>query len=750
MFDNWVLKELMTRYGHIDDIEQLKAALTKDGYGDLVNLLTQNSELLDSFVEENREEINKCMKKYKGSGVMPSQKNVQTERLAESDRFQFDPQACMSRCSGACCKGRNYLMIVLFDIIKIVDSPAASYLNIHSTIDLFEHSPPYIELFFNEEYDLYLPFLRFLPIGKNLNTPPEQSKNNICPFLYPIDEVYTFYDLEFSQDISSDAMGCILMDNKPLVCKLSPVSQSRGMKTGHVSYHYVRPAKKCPGCDTPKEIQLSTYLHDINLSSEESSQSLFHSMVMAHHAIQKDDKEKNRFNSILIEFYNIDQLLSSKGQLSEKRPRYRHLMKVLIDAAKGDFSLYNRFIKRISKSKKEKFHSQKKVMANDFFKKISEQMSRFQYSIEPYIDKTTQINVYGQLFEFENFYYTDWEKQDINNAKGLCQHLSIITHQYLSELTIGSMRFTDYFDIYFASGVYESKFFTWPTSYHVCLMIFKKGSKEKCWVIDPSFKVLARCFKEQNINKNLTFSDEIFTTRTAHKYIIPAMIGSSIREDLFINEDNLTCFSASSDSLVPLFIYENKSLILAQIKVQKRKVKIQYYEHKQGQNFSKKTIIPLNSKQFKILYQYNNVFSILGSLRKKVTLVKKSNLNKHQRLVSSELEEDNMPILYNIENIIVQTYRANKFLTDRIVSNVLKALIHDNEKNTDTHHYMNSQLEVLHTEIVDQISDYFQNSKTPKRIQMNALKKILKSVNNFTKKGKSKTAYLDFVIAYFP
>jgi len=747
-FDNWVFRDLMNRYGHIKDIDQLKAALTKDGLGNLINQLEQNSELFDSFVEEHREEIDQSINKYTGSGVMPVQEDVPAQILTASDSFKFDPHACLSRCDGACCKGRNYLMIVYPDILKIVDSPVASYLNIYSTSDLYDHHPPYIELFFNEEYDVYLPYLRYLPIGKDLDIPPEEAENNICPFLYPVDEIYSFYGLNIPQTASKNAMGCILMENKPLICRLSPVGQFRGMETGNVSYRYVQPKQNCPGCNTHKEIRLSNYIRDINLSSEESNRSLFHKVLITHHAWRKTDEDKNRFNSILLEFYNIDRLLSKHGQSPEKRPKCRHLMKVLIDAAKGDFALYDRFIKRLSSLKKKQFQYQKGAMANDFFNMISDQMSRFQYSIAPFLEKTTQINVFDQFFELDNFYYPDWEKQDLNNAKGLCQHLSIITKQYLSQLTIGSRRFIDYFDIYFATNVFESRFFTWPTSFHVCLMLFKKGSKDKCWVLDPCFKVLARCYKEKNSSKRLTFSDEIFTTRTDHKYIIPAAIGSSIREKLEVGEGKMTCFSASSNSLVPLFIYENKALILAKIQVQKHKVKIQYYEHKEGQDFSQKTLIHFNSEQFHALNQYNNVFSILGALRKKVTQVKKSDLDQHQRLVSSELEEENMPVLFSIENIIVQTYKTNKMLTDRVVANVLKALI--NEDKPFSVNYTNPQDKELHTEIFDQINLYLRVLKLSKRIRVNALKKILGSVKNFSQKSKSKTAYLDFVIAYFP
>jgi len=751
MFENQIFKELMDRYGHIEDVDQLKAALTKDGFGDIVSQLTQNSELYDSFVEEHREEINQSIKKYKGSGVMQAQEKIQAKRLDELDYFQFDPQACLSRCSGECCKGRNYLMIVYSDILKIVDSPVASYLNIHSTVDLFDHNPPYIELFLNEEYDLYLPYLRYLPLGCDLDIPPEQAENSICPFLYPIDEIYTLYGLTIPQDTAKDAMGCILMENKPLVCKLSPVSQSRGIETGNVYYNYVRPTKNCPGCKTQKEIQLLAYLSDLNLSSEDSSRSLFHTLVMVYNeGFALDAEDKNRFHSILLEFYNIDHLLSAHGLGPEKRPKYRHLLKILIDAAIGDFSLYDRFIKRLSNLNKDKFQYQQGAMAKDFFKVISDQMSKFHYSIEPFLEKTTRINVYDKFFEFENFYYTDWEKQDLDNAKGLCQHLSIITKQYLTELTIGSRRFTDYFDIYFASSVFESKYFTWPTSNHICLMLFKKGSTEKCWVLDPSFKVLARCFKEQNTSKKLASSDEVFTTRTDHKYIIPALIGSSIRENLEVNEGTLTSFSASSNSLIPLFMYEDKSLILAEVQVQKRKVKIQYFEHKEGHDFSKKIMIPINSPMYNELYQCNKVFSVLGSLRKKVFQVKKSDLDKHQRLVSSELEEDNILVLFNIEKIIVQIYRENKMLTDRVVTNVLNAVICKNEDKSFNVDYTRAQEEALHTEIFDQLTFYILKSKEPKRILVNALKQVLSSVKKFSKKSKSKTAYLDFVIGFFP
>ncbi|KPA13691.1 hypothetical protein MHK_006108 [Candidatus Magnetomorum sp. HK-1] len=281
-------------------------------------------------------------------------------------------------------------------------------------------------------------------------------------------------------------------------------------------------------------------------------------------------------------------------------------------------------------------------------------------------------------------------------------------------------------------------------------MIFKKGSTDKCWILDPSYNVLTRCHKESNSFQNITFSDEIFTTRTDHKYIIPALIGSSIRENLEVNEGILTSFSASSNSLVPLFIYENKSLILAKIMIKKRKVKVQYYEHKENQDFSKISIISMKSPKYNTLFKYNRVFSIIGSLLKKISYIKKSDLDQHQRLVSTELEEDKLPILFNIENVIVQIYKQNNILTDRIVANALNALICDKEDRSFQVDYMKSQDEKLHTAIFDQISYYLFRSQEPKRIIINALKQVLSSVKKFSKKSKSKTAYLDFVVGYFP
>ena len=45
-----------------------------------------------------------------------------------------------------------------------------------------------VELFYNEEYKIYLPYIRYLPEGADLLTLPEDAEGSICPFLRPIQE----------------------------------------------------------------------------------------------------------------------------------------------------------------------------------------------------------------------------------------------------------------------------------------------------------------------------------------------------------------------------------------------------------------------------------------------------------------------------------------------------------------------------------------------------------------------------------
>ncbi|KPA13327.1 hypothetical protein MHK_006458 [Candidatus Magnetomorum sp. HK-1] len=396
-----------------------------------------------------------------------------------------------------------------------------------------------------------------------------------------------------------------------------------------------------------------------------------------------------------------------------------------------------------------KFQFQKGAMGKDFLNKISDQMKMLNYSIVPFLEKTTRINVYGEFFEFENFYYKDWDKQNIENTSGQCHQLSVILKNYLSELEIGSRRFIDFFDIYFGTNIYESHYFNWTYGNHVCLMIFKKGSTEKCWIVDPSLKILKRCHKEKNFNKDITHCDTVFVTRSDHKYIIPANIGSSIREELDVRGDTFTHFSASATSFIPLFIYENQSLILAKFLPKKRNVRVIYYEHKKASDFSKVTVISRDSKKFKALCKYSRVFSLIESLRKKVYVVPRSKLNKHQRLISSELEEKNMLVLYNIENAIVNYHRNVAPLTDEIVTNALKELINNYEDSSFQVDCVNYQNKELHEALVEQIHISLMQLQHDNRIKINALKQVLTSVKGFKKRDRSNTAYLQFVSGYF-
>ena len=45
MFDSPILKKMMDRYGHIDDLDQLQSAMREDGFGEFVDLLN-NPELI--------------------------------------------------------------------------------------------------------------------------------------------------------------------------------------------------------------------------------------------------------------------------------------------------------------------------------------------------------------------------------------------------------------------------------------------------------------------------------------------------------------------------------------------------------------------------------------------------------------------------------------------------------------------------------------------------------------------------------
>ena len=133
----------------------------------------------------------------------------------------------------------------------------------------------------------------------------------------------------------------------------------------------------------------------------------------------------------------------------------------------------------------------------------------------------------------------------------------------------------------------------------------------------------------------------------------------------------------------------------------------------------------------------------------KISILDVSEVDKHQRLVSTELEEDFMMILYYIELAVVQTYQEVADLTDRIVANVLNELISQKEDRIYRVDYLRAKEERVHRKLLSQINSFDLESKCPKRILTNALKQVLGSVKGFIKKGASTDVYLKFVIGYF-
>jgi len=388
-------------------------------------------------------------------------------------------------------------------------------------------------------------------------------------------------------------------------------------------------------------------------------------------------------------------------------------------------------------------------MERDIFENIMNTISKFHYSVEPFLKASKRIHVYDNFFELEDFYYHDWEKQDLDGANGLCQHLSCMTNKYLSSLVMGTKKFSDYYDIYYASGVYESRFFNWSYGNHICLLIFEKGDTEKGWIVDPSLKAFIRCFKGVNCYKDIVNYDNVFTTSSNHRYLISAKFGSSIRKELEVKRNTFTHYSSSFDSYLPLFIYENNSLVLAKFRRNKDKVGVEYYEHKENGDFSQKELISNYTTRYEELYNYSKVFSIIDSLLTKVSIIDSSQVDQHQRLISTELEDDYMMILYYIELAIVQAFEKNIDLTDRIVANVLNEIICLKEERPCWLEYLRTKEERIHRELLNRINSFKLESQCPKRILINALKQVMDSVMGFIERGTSSDAYLKFIVGYF-
>ena len=115
--------------------------------------------------------------------------------------------------------------------------------------------------------------------------------------------------------------------------------------------------------------------------------------------------------------------------------------------------------------------------------------------------------------------------------------------------------------------------------------------------------------------------------------------------------------------------------MLAKFRKQNDAVSVEYYDHKANADFSIKDQVARNTARYRELYNYNKVFSTVDSLLANVSIFDSPEVDQHQRLASTELEEDFTMILYYIELAVIETYQEISDLTDRIVANVLNELI---------------------------------------------------------------------------
>ena len=212
----------------------------------------------------------------------------------------------------------------------------------------------FFKTLYSEEYRLFLPYIRYVPIGASAETPPEEAPRSVCPFLRPVHEVYAYHQKALPPWTRELAMGCMLMEEKPAICRLSPLGKSRGMVTGRVTYEYLPPALACPACETAVEVKVSEYLSLTVPSSEHQQQERFHTMLMSYHqAGASQEFNQKYFNDILRHMYHIDGLLSQYGHGIEGRPPVEQLVDIVFAASHGDFGVYEQFIEWL-RGKKQK------------------------------------------------------------------------------------------------------------------------------------------------------------------------------------------------------------------------------------------------------------------------------------------------------------------------------------------------------------------------------------------------------------
>ncbi|UCE04317.1 MAG: hypothetical protein JSW07_11830, partial [bacterium] len=339
---------LLAKYGHLS-YSELTETLRKDGLGEFVDAIENDAHLM-GLISEISQKISPDISGDTDYGIMPSTtQEIKSIPIDYHGTFNFDPHACLRTCKGNCCKNKNYLMIGITDIFRILSSKVAEFLEIRSTIDLFDRKPPLVELFYSEEYRIFLPYIRYVPVGATLHTRPEDAKESICPFLHPIHEVCSYHKKALPQWASKEALGCILMEDKPTICRLSPLGKSSGMITGRVTYEYLPPAEDCPACETHVEMKVSDYVSSMISSSEDTQQDRFHKILMSFYLKGNyNELDQERFNEVIKQVYNIDELLYQYGLGLEQRPHVEHLIEIVVAASHGDFSIYEKFIEGLS------------------------------------------------------------------------------------------------------------------------------------------------------------------------------------------------------------------------------------------------------------------------------------------------------------------------------------------------------------------------------------------------------------------
>lgn len=340
-----ILETLLRKYGHLS-YSELTETLRKDGLGEFVDAI-ENDAYLMKMMSEISKEFSLNLPDDIEYGIVPSPvEHIRGIPVEYDCTFKFDHRACLKTCKGDCCKNKNYLMINITDIFRILSSKAAPFFDIRSTTDLFDRQPPFIVLFYSEEYRLFLPYIRYLPIDADIHTRPEDAKRSICPFLRPIHDVYAYHKQALPSWTRELAMGCMLMEDKPMICSLSPLGTSSGLVTGNVTYEYLPPALNCPACKTDVEVKVSDYLSSMVSSSEQKQQERFHKMLMSYHqAGTSQEFDQKYFNEIIKHMYHIDGLFSQYGRGIEERPDVDQLVESVFAASHGDFSVYEQFIK---------------------------------------------------------------------------------------------------------------------------------------------------------------------------------------------------------------------------------------------------------------------------------------------------------------------------------------------------------------------------------------------------------------------